>query len=420
MCYLLYYCIVYLLYYCIISRSDEIVAVVMASVTDVGDGNVLDDVVDNINDVSVFNDEPSNISQSGDSYEVIFSELLLYSQFYIHRSSVDSICKTICEYYSNTEVIESKKLIWATYGLHLPKIKWRRCLDANEKNVKDIIDSLLKLDSLSIVPVFAAKQLDRLPKHEPDELKLISVIEKLRNIEAKLGLVEEGVSLCRNDIDGHDERLVRIETVPTKSYSAAATSATAAQICAQSAATRASSEPATLVKQPELTTARVPPKSAPNAAPPSTINEILVDTFSGPPVANDEFEIPSHQARRLRRTNNKLNNATNNNITRAKAFFGKSTNSKIKGVPLPGRDFFISRLSSDTNIADLKDFLCDECIIDVRDIVLISHPDSKFKSFKVTVCVDDINKLLKEELWPAGAKVQRFYNRTTNINKSNT
>ena len=210
----------------------------MASVTD-----RIISVTDNVFDDTEVNDEAectqANDTDNNDEVTVIYSELLLYAQHYLQCASFDAICKTICEFYSNIEITEAKKSIWLSYGCHLPKIKWRRCVDANDKNVKDILDSLLKMDSLGIVPSIAAKRLDRLPKHEPDELKLISVVDKIRNLEVKLGLVEEGVNVCRKDIQLHDDRLDTIEK-PPRSYAAATTQHTARGITPVNSAAAAS------------------------------------------------------------------------------------------------------------------------------------------------------------------------------------
>ena len=50
----------------------------------------------------------------------------------------------------------------------------------------------------------------------------------------------------------------------------------------------------------------------------------------------------------------------------------------------------------------------------------MSHPDSKFKSFKIVVSVNDTRLFLQDDIWPDGVKVQRFYNRKTSNNQTNT
>ena len=94
-----------------------------------------------INSEDVFVDDNAD-----DAEPVIFSEVLLYAQFYIYRAACDSICKTICEFFDTNEIIHAKKCIWDTYHKSLGKIKWRRCIDASDKNFKDIMDALYKLD----------------------------------------------------------------------------------------------------------------------------------------------------------------------------------------------------------------------------------------------------------------------------------
>lgn len=116
---------------------------------------------------------------------------------------------------------------------------------------------------------------------------------------------------------------------------------------------------------------------------------------------------------------NKTNKTNNNFSRRARVVFGKSSETKFKGVPLPGRDFFVSRVDARTESSDINSFLSDHGI-NVRDITIMSHPDSKFKSFKIVVSVNDTRLFLQDDIWPDGVKVQRFYNRKTSNNQTNT
>ena len=112
----------------------------------------------------------------------------------------------------------------------------------------------------------------------------------------------------------------------------------------------------------------------------------------------DEFRLPTKHLKQMRRRE------------RRQAIIGKgNTAARLKGAPEPGRDLFVFRLDSETTNGDIKAYLQSHNI-SVLKIDQMSHENSKYKSFKVTVPVSRLNDLLKEEVWPAGVGVRRFRN----------
>ena len=56
---------------------------------------------------------------------------------------------------------------------------------SSEAHIKDIFDALVKLDSINKLPSFVAKNLDQLPNRQPEELNLISIINRISKLEEK-------------------------------------------------------------------------------------------------------------------------------------------------------------------------------------------------------------------------------------------
>ena len=115
----------------------------------------------------------------------------------------------------------------------------------------------------------------------------------------------------------------------------------------------------------------------------------------------DGFQYQYPYKKRLRRQN--------------KVITGNKSGSRLRGAPLPNRDIFVYRIAKDTGASDVQEFLV-ENDIDVRAIDCTSHPDSTFKSFKVTVSVSDVDKLFNEDFWPSGVKVRMF---RSHVNRHN-
>ena len=86
---------------------------------------------------------------------------------------------------------------------------------------------------------------------------------------------------------------------------------------------------------------------------------------------------------------------------------GQSTSGNLRGGELPVRDFFVSRVHKDDGVEQMRNFLQGKDI-EVRDVVLKSANDAKFNSFKLSVSVDDADKVMDPILWGRGVRVTRW------------
>jgi hypothetical protein len=68
---------------------------------------------------------------------------------------------------------------------------------------------------------------------------------------------------------------------------------------------------------------------------------------------------------------------------------------------------FVFRVDKMTSVNDLKDYIIGKGC-EARDIIIVSHKDSHYKSFKVTVSVTDYINLMKPEIWPEGIMVRQY------------
>ena len=75
-------------------------------------------------------------------------------------------------------------------------------------------------------------------------------------------------------------------------------------------------------------------------------------------------------------------------------------------APEPSRDIFVSRLHCDIN-SD-KNYLESKHII-TRNVECISHPDSKSRSFKLSVPKSMFKTVFDATLWPEGISVKQYY-----------
>ena len=105
--------------------------------------------------------------------DVLFNELLFYAKHYLDSSSLENIKKMVMHFYSDDEIVDAKKALWASKREVLgtyPERKSTGSRHARIPNVTDIFDALKKLDALNEMPKIAALDLNRIPDRQPEEL----------------------------------------------------------------------------------------------------------------------------------------------------------------------------------------------------------------------------------------------------------
>ena len=135
--------------------------------------------------------------------EVIYNELLLYAKHYLDSSIVDNIKKMILHFYEDTEIVDAKKALWAVRGDHLGNYMERKSTDnrpARVANVKDIVEALTKLDSIDQMPIIAAINLNRIPDRQPEELNLLTIVDRVAQLERSIGKQNDTLSSLAIDI----------------------------------------------------------------------------------------------------------------------------------------------------------------------------------------------------------------------------
>ena len=125
---------------------------------------------------------------------VNINELLSYASFYLNNSNVSNIKKLISNFYDEDDVLTAKKLLWKVGGNNLDAYSERKTTNRrtnSEANINDIFEALLKLDGLERMPTFVAKDLDKLPDRQPEEINLISIVNRISALEKNNKTYEE-------------------------------------------------------------------------------------------------------------------------------------------------------------------------------------------------------------------------------------
>ena len=90
-----------------------------------------------------------------------------------------------------------------------------------------------------------------------------------------------------------------------------------------------------------------------------------------------------------------------------KRVHGTVSGGRIQGAPPPIRELFVSRVMRSTSDEDMLNYV-KSLRVNIIDFERVSHDDSKYKSYNVTVSISDYMYLFDSELWPEGIYVGRY------------
>ena len=87
------------------------------------------------------------------------------------------------------------------------------------------------------------------------------------------------------------------------------------------------------------------------------------------------------------------------------------------GGPPPKRDFFISRFGPSIQDSTVKDYIKDKGIANF-ELELVSKSIATFKSYKLSVPLDDKDKVLQPTMWPKNILVQKWRQKSSYNNNA--
>lgn len=299
---------------------------------------------------------------------LVVNELLSYAAYYIHRSTVDKLYKSVERFYTPTEIDTAKDLLWNNLSetilgkKHVRKDSCART--ASDANITDILNALKNCDCSAVQ--FVASDLERLPKCGPEELSIFSLADRVAIIENELQAVKQAA--------------VKINPMPVTSDDKS--------------------------DVPRLDTAiQVSESNYSSSNNISMPSQVVVESTN-----NYQY------ARALMSDNNKAKplppNKHNSNRQRPKPIVGRRSNVKIKGECRKA-DLFVYRVNKDTDDDEFRKLFADAGIL-LYKFEKVSHDDSRMKSFRVVIALNDLTKVQNEDFLPQDVLCRRFYRPKTN------
>ena len=405
---------------------------------------------------------------------IILSEVLCYIHTYLSKSTVSNIKRVVSNFYTADIILEAKRTLWnkiTFIGTYQDRKSTNR-RSATEANLDDIISALVKIDeSGSDQIIFAAQDISNIPQHFPEDLNTFSILERLSCLENKCKTHEDVLSTHRLEIDQIKENASSFEL----GCSDDGTSRLNEQIKADNLNKKSDESNRnqsnvkriiSLLENSKLTTKNSVGKtrhysdsaleklnilkvgdSSKIVSKPNNLkfasdldgdssklcNNIKCNSnknsFSRP-----EFNpLQSHTRRNTSRTYERMLAGPRELMGRREAPFRMNSNHISKNFS--SRTFSRRSRLSETSSDDFKDSVfnnkdidifiyrvdrgnrediydhLDFKGIDVRNISQLSHPNSRYKSFKATISSHQLLYVLSSSFWPRGIKAKEFVDR---------
>ena len=264
----------------------------------------------------------------------ISDPVLAYIAYGLMSSTSDYVKNVISQFYTPDEVILTRDVLWMEADSTILKEKIKRKNIKSDKKadkgffltIDDIVESIVNLDNAEKMPCFNVpfNLLHRIPLAMPSETSNIALVERLKKLEARVSTNE---TLLMKGPNTHP-------TVPTY----------ANKVCTEIKNTSNNNNnptPSNLASQRRPSISRsandLRRKSIPNNQP------------SREPLENDGFQIQKTKRRPKRLVT------------------GTKVGSLLAGAPEPSRDFFLHRLSKDTESTAVEQYI-NLCLLTTSNI----------------------------------------------------
>ena len=117
---------------------------------------------------------------------MIINELLCYTIYCQGSNAILNLSNKIDKFYDDEEVVCAKKALWEECEQTLGEFQTRvysKHRPAKVANIADILEAIKTLDTLNKLPDAVARNLDRVPDRQPEELTILAAFQRIDKLE---------------------------------------------------------------------------------------------------------------------------------------------------------------------------------------------------------------------------------------------
>lgn len=324
------------------------------------------------------------MAQDGENEVPKFNELLFYTIAALQSAPKDKIKDIVLGFYSPSEILDAKKVLYDDYKEVVGKPPTRRGSQKRreeEADICDLLEALDKLDRASIMPQYCAKNAIRIPMITPE--------------------VNKEHFTCVMEMKAIVRRVEALESVCNKSNT---------PIVEEN-------------KQLYTDVVKLPPKLPPvegkkcengSSSSRSTVERSLLSARTMDSVP---YRRPVYSENRATPRQGQSSVVRHNRVPNKIAVgTGKKcvASSGLRGAPIPNREYFIYNVAKQESIERVTSTLIEMGIV-VLNIEKVSHADARSASFKLTTSAESSDTVMDPDIWAPGIKVRRFFPRKTRM-----
>ena len=355
------------------------------------------------------------------SSDLYINELLSYSSYYVNNSNVHNIKKIITNFYDPEEVLSAKKLLWDLKPDPLGQWTDRKTSEKRssaEANINDIFDALLLLDSSGDI-TFVALNMEKIPERHPEEINLVSMINRISDLEKKIK--ENENTLSAHEIDLFQLRSLNLE----KKYNELHNSVQkieAKNKNVKNMEARHNHKPEEPINRKDNAPHEATATNGTDLINNNDENENMFTKISKNE-NSDEEEVEDISEVSLPPPSpflNKIIDAQGYELAESKArrrkrLLEEKKDLLITGAPPPIKKIFVGRIL-DGDHDSIRKYLS-ACKIKAENIELVSHRDSKYKSYKISIA-EPFLPIVLGNFWPSGVICKEWKNSKAEYNQS--
>jgi uncharacterized coiled-coil protein SlyX len=362
--------------------------------------------------------------------QYIVSELLCYVCQYMRICTRDQLIKILNTFYNLEEIVKAKTILHDTFDSLGEFAKRKTSIQRSEKSahVEDVVSNMFDLDSLGADFKFVALDLRRIPKWDPTNLDNFAIAEKLSMLEGRLSHLELTASENKVEVSEWKDRVAKVEKRLNNNDQDIAVlygkTASYSDKVKHDMSVRPSISGISVDKSPTVPD-KTPDLGLPDASkntsfvarlfakasPPKQVKVALEKTevpkgtkkttFLGAHAPSKELEVLEggfqyQRSERLRQARKRA------------VITGTGRSTTIRGGPPPIRQFFVHRVVKGVTEQDIKDYLSENDIV-FNDVCILSKLEATFSSFRVSVPINMVQKIMDGEMWPEGIRVRKYF-----------
>ena len=344
-------------------------------------------------------------------------ELLCYTIRYIDSSSPESLIEVIISAFSMKEIPAAKSMLWEIFKDHLekaPRRSARKGQSLAELEADDIVRlGVLPLANRNLFAMsdikFCAVNLDRIPKYNPEEINMHSIMAKMLDMQNQLNCVKKTVDHNSASIREFDQVISDNAKLSHRELPYRPRSTFATGPVQFSSNEKSDDESSNNLLFPGL-----PPRSARQKQSTSSTPfepshpELSITSYATAAAATagasslEVKEKPRSGVSEWQEVRKRRRQQLQEKAKDANVIIGKNNGSNLSGAD-PVKPIFVYNVDRNWSDKNIKDEM-NENGVDPTSVRCISHSEAQSKSFKVFIKEQDYDKVMCEDFWASKIK----------------